>query len=26
VRFDEVGPVAPKGLREEPTLYSASRA
>jgi adenylate cyclase len=26
VRFDEVGPVALKGLREEPTLYSASRA
>jgi adenylate cyclase len=26
VRFDEIGPVALKGLREEPTLYSASRA
>jgi adenylate cyclase len=26
VRFDEIGPVALKGLREELTLYSASRA
>jgi adenylate cyclase len=25
VRFDEIGPVALKGLREELTLYSASR-
>jgi adenylate cyclase len=26
VRFDEIGPVALKGLREELTLYAASRA
>jgi len=26
VRFDEIGPVALKGLREELTLYSASRS
>jgi adenylate cyclase len=26
VRFDEIGPVALKGLREELTLFSASRA
>jgi hypothetical protein len=25
VRFEEIGPVAVKGLREELTLYSASR-
>ena len=25
VRFEEIGPVALKGLREELTLYSASR-
>jgi adenylate cyclase len=26
VRFDEIGPVALKGVREELTLYAASRA
>ena len=26
VRFEEIGPVALKGLREELTLYAASRA